>query len=205
MDNDFMTNKSFYTDIKPVVDLDCLTVLVNKFYKLSRDYIPGDLETVNSDYSDGEHLLRHEARIALENMGKEANNVGISIKACSAFRSYEYQEEVYLRKKTDMVTLEEYQIERDRVSARPGHSEHQTGLAIDINETEQSFENTPAGIWLAENSYRYGFILRYPKGKEYVTGYDYEPWHFRYLGNGLAEKVYTLGLTYDEYYEVYLQ
>lgn len=205
MDNDILNGKSFYTDIKAVLDSDCLTVLVNKCYQLSRDYVPGDLEPVNSDYSDGDHLLRHMARIALEIMGKEANDQGISIKTCSAFRSYVYQEEVYLRKKTDMVAMEKYQIERDRVSARPGHSEHQTGLAVDINETEQSFENTPAGIWLAENSYRYGFILRYPKGKECVTGYDYEPWHFRYLGNELAEKVYRSGLTYDEYYELYLQ
>jgi len=205
MDNDILTSNSFYTDIKPVVDPDCLTVLVNKYYQLPRDYIPRDLEPVISDYSDGEHCLRHEARFALENMGKEANNQGISIKACSAFRSYDYQEEVYLRKKTDMVTMEEYQIERDRVSARPGHSEHQTGLAVDVNETEQTFEDTPAGRWLAENSYRYGFILRYPKGKEHITGYDYEPWHYRYLGNELAHKVYDSGLTYDEYYESYLQ
>lgn len=199
MDND-MNGKVFYTDIKPVLEPDCLTVLVNKFYQLPRDYIPGDLELVNCEYSDGDHLLRREARIALEIMAKEAINQGISIKACSAYRSYDYQEEVYLRKKTDMVTLEEYQIERDRVSARPGHSEHQTGLAVDINETEQSFENTPAGRWLAENSYHYGYILRYPKGKEHITGYDYEPWHYRYLGNKLAHKVHNSGLTYDEYY-----
>ncbi|HHU70559.1 MAG TPA: M15 family metallopeptidase [Clostridiales bacterium] len=205
MDNDITRSKVFYTDIKQVLKPDCLDVLVNKFYKLPQDYVPRDLEPVNSDYSDGNHLLRHEARLALEIMGKGALEEGISIKACSAFRSYDYQEEVYLRKKTDMVSLEEYQIERDRVSARPGHSEHQTGLAVDINETEQTFEDTPAGRWLAGNSYRYGYILRYPKGKEHITGYDYEPWHYRYVGNELAHKVYNSGLTYDEYYEIYLQ
>jgi D-alanyl-D-alanine carboxypeptidase len=96
--------------------------------------------------------------------------------------------------------MDEYQTERDKVSARAGHSEHQTGLAVDINDLEQTFEDTQEGRWLAINSYQYGFILRYPKGKEHITGYDYEPWHFRYLGLELARDVYRSNLTYDEYY-----
>ena len=97
------------------------------------------------------------------------------------------------------MTKEEYQKERDKVSARPGFSEHQTGLAIDINSLDESFENTVAGKWLAENSSKYGFILRYPKGKEGITGYNYEPWHLRYVGKKLATYLYKHNLVFEEY------
>jgi LAS superfamily LD-carboxypeptidase LdcB len=101
--------------------------------------------------------------------------------------------------------IDEYRTERDKVSARPGHSEHQTGMAVDINDLEQTFENTVEGRWLSLNAWKFGFILRYPKGRESITGYDYEPWHFRYLGSDLAEAVYCSGLTYDEFYVRYLE
>jgi LAS superfamily LD-carboxypeptidase LdcB len=87
----------------------------------------------------------------------------------------------------------------DTFSARPGHSEHQTGMAMDIIEASSAFEGTPAAIWLAENCYKYGFIIRYPKGKENITGYKYEPWHIRYLGKDTAWAVYNSGLTLEEY------
>ena len=88
----------------------------------------------------------------------------------------------------------------DRYSARPGYSEHQTGLAFDINYADSRFEGTDQAIWLAENAYKYGFILRYPEGKEHITGYMYEPWHYRYIGVENAAKIFASGLTLEEYY-----
>ncbi|MBE5966622.1 MAG: D-alanyl-D-alanine carboxypeptidase family protein [Lachnospiraceae bacterium] len=195
----------FYTNSTPVYDPDCLTVLVNKYHPLPKNYVPKDLEQIHPDFNADELLLRREAAKALEEMGRAAREEGILLQAISAFRSYEYQEEVYLRYKTPDTSMEEYQQERDKVSARPGYSEHQTGLAVDINDLEETFALTPAGIWLAANSHYFGYILRYPKGKEAVTGYSYEPWHFRYIGRECAEAVHASGLTFDEYAMRYLQ
>ncbi|NLK26970.1 MAG: M15 family metallopeptidase [Clostridiales bacterium] len=194
----------FYEMIREISNPDNLTVLVNKYNRLPMNYIPQDLESIHPDFNSGEFKLRQEARVAFEKMGRAAGQDGIMIQAISTFRSFDYQEEVYFRKKSPEISMEEYRKERDRVSARPGHSEHQTGLAVDINDLEQSFEQTPAGKWLAANSYHFGYILRYPKGKEYITGYDYEPWHFRYLGPKLATEIHKLRITFDEYYIRYL-
>jgi D-alanyl-D-alanine carboxypeptidase len=190
----------FYTDIKDIINSTDLTVLVNKYNQLPSDYKPDKLEQIKSRYSSRSLYLRSDARVAFEVMCDAARNEGIYLKAISAFRSYSYQATLYLKKKTPSMSLEEYQKERDRVSARAGHSEHQTGLAVDINSMAQSFGTTTAGIWLVENSYKYGYIVRYPQGKEVITGYDYEPWHFRYLGSDLAQSVYVSGLSYDEFY-----
>lgn len=197
-------NKKFYEDVHMITDPDSPTVLVNKYNQLSEDYIPSDLERIDSRYNPEGLLLRQDARTAFEEMCSDAGKEGIDLKAVSTFRSYYYQWKVYLSNITPYIPIEEYREVRDKVSARPGHSEHQTGLAADINELEQDFENTPEGRWLAENSYQYGFILRYPKDKESITGYDYEPWHFRYLGKELAQAVYYSKLTYDEFYVRYL-
>lgn len=177
-----------------------LTVLVNKYRQLPEDYEPQDLETIDQRFNPDGLKLRHYARVAFEKMCEDALAEGISLKAVSAYRSFSYQQEVYYRYKPEDKTEEEYRVIRDKVSARAGHSEHQTGLAVDINDLEESFADTPEAKWLADNACKYGFILRYPKGKEKITGYNYEPWHFRYLGRKLAEDVSRSGLTYDEYY-----
>ncbi len=195
---------AFYTNSAQIDNPDCLTVLVNKYHPLPEDYIPKDLEQIHPEFNANELVLRREAAKALEEMGRAAREEGILLQAISAFRSFEYQEEVYLRYKTPDSSMEEYQKERDKVSARPGYSEHQTGLAVDINDLEETFELTPAGIWLAANSHYFGYILRYPKGKEPVTGYSYEPWHFRYIGRKHAEAVHASELTFDEYATRYL-
>ncbi len=197
-------NKPFYSEIKKVRCPDSILVLVNKYNQLDSNYSPNDLELISTCFNAGGLLLRHEACFAFEVMCWAAKMEDIHLEAISTFRSYSYQNTVYMKNITPEVSLEEYQKIRDKVSARPGHSEHQTGLAVDINDLEESFEDTKEGKWLAENSYRYGFILRYPKGKEAITGYSYEPWHFRYLGRGIATAVYHSGLTYDEYYTRYL-
>jgi len=194
----------FYTSNENVTNSDQLTVLINKYHCISKDYIPQNLVRINKSYSIGSIKLCEEACTALEEMCLAANTDSITMQAVSAYRSFDYQNVVYDRKKTEVISLEAYQKKRDKTVARAGHSEHQTGLAVDIGGTDdtilkQSFENTDAGVWLAKNSYRFGFILRYPKDKESITGYNYEPWHFRYLGIAIAEKVYLSGLTYDEF------
>ena len=93
----------------------------------------------------------------------------------------------------------------DIYSARPGYSEHQTGLCTDINTVDSSFANTKEAKWLADNSYKYGFILRFPKGKEDITGYKYEPWHYRYVGEETAKIIYDEDLTLEEYYAYYIE
>ena len=92
----------------------------------------------------------------------------------------------------------------DTYSARPGHSEHQSGLAIDINMADSAFDSSPEAKWLNDNAYKYGFILRYPKGKDNITGYMYESWHFRYVGTELANKLYNDGnwITLEEYFGI---
>ncbi|MDD3173796.1 MAG: M15 family metallopeptidase [Herbinix sp.] len=194
----------FYKDIHKITNPDSLNVLVNKFNQFSEDYIPKDLEKIAPYFNPEGLQLRHDARIAFEDMAYEANKEGIHLRAISTYRSYYYQWKVYLNNITPYISIEEYRKVRDKVSARPGHSEHQTGLAIDINDLEQTFANTPEGKWLTINSFRYGFILRYPKGKEAITGYDYEPWHFRYLGRELAEAVYFSNMVYDQFYSLHL-
>lgn len=195
----------FYSNPRMISDPDSTLVLVNKYRRLDSNYIPNDLELIDYRYNPKRLYLRREARNAFEMMCEAAQAEEIHLEAVSTFRSYSYQCRVYYKNLTPNMNLDEYQAVRDKVSARAGHSEHQTGLAVDINELEETFEATAAGVWLKNNSWRYGFLLRYPRRKEHITGYSYEPWHFRYLGVELATKVTLSALTYDEYYVRYLQ
>jgi hypothetical protein len=150
-----------------------------------------------SNYGTGEN---QQARAAYEQMKSAAAKQGYTLNIASGYRSFEYQKGLYWR----YVSLYG-QAEADRFSAYPGYSEHQTGLAFDIGGSNSStwvnegFDSTPEAKWLAKNAHQYGFILRYPPGKEHITGYMYESWHFRYLGVELATKVYNSGLTLEEY------
>lgn len=157
-------------------------LVVNKSYPLPSTYNPG---------------LNGESMAAFEVMKKAAANDGINLFIVSGFRSYSHQATLY----KNYVTRSG-QAEADRYSARPGHSEHQTGLALDLNSASSSFAGTKEAIWLANNSYRFGFIVRYPEGKEAITGYIYEPWHMRYLGIENAAKVYNSGLCLEEYLKI---
>ena len=195
-------DQEFYTNISEALEPNSLEVLCNKFYQLSSSFEPTDLVSVKDGYyvQDGKsYLLSQRALTAFIEMSDAAKKDGVSIKIISAYRTYTYQENLY-----NKYTANNGKAAADRFSARPGHSEHETGLAIDINDVAQAFENTEAFQWLSENSYKYGYILRYPKGKEDTTGYMYEPWHYRYLGADLATKVHNSNLTYDEYYAKYL-
>lgn len=191
-------DKKYYTNDINLSDEEAekIDVIVNKYYKLNKDYVPSDLEVVDSKFSAGEQKLRKEAKDAFEEMCKKALEDNFKIYAGSTYRSYDYQLGLYNRyvAKDGFDAAETY-------SARAGYSEHQLGLAIDILNGKWDYisENDKEYEWLINNSYKYGFILRYPRGKEYITGYMFEDWHFRYLGVELANKVKESGLTYDEY------
>ncbi|HHT51544.1 MAG TPA: SH3 domain-containing protein [Eubacteriaceae bacterium] len=161
-------------------------LLVNKTYGLPSDYNPGE----NPEAVD---QLKEMFKAAKVEIGKEMMSV-------SGFRSYDHQKRIYEKyvKRDGLEKASTY-------SARPGHSEHQTGLAFDIGGKDSkywvndSFANTEEAEWLKDNAHRFGFILRYPKDKSHITGYKYEPWHFRYIGVDHATKIYESGLTLEEY------
>ena len=129
-------------------------------------------------------------------MKNDAKNNNINLYIRSGFRSYNTQVSLY-----NNYVKRDGKAAADTYSARAGHSEHQTGLAADINSLDQSFINTKEGKWLNDNCYKYGFIIRYPKGKESITGYIYEPWHIRYVGTDISSKLYNNGnwITLEEY------
>lgn len=171
-------------------------MLVNKYYYLTEDYEPDDLVTLTGNYNMGvNNMLRKEAADAFMEMADAARLDNIIIRNASAYRSYEYQVNLY----NDYVNKDGKEA-ADTYSARAGYSEHQTGLATDINQINAAFENTDAFRWLSENAYKYGFILRYPKEKENITGFQYEPWHFRFVGLDLALELFANNLTLEEYY-----
>ncbi|MGN1411998.1 MAG: D-alanyl-D-alanine carboxypeptidase family protein, partial [Oscillospiraceae bacterium] len=157
-------------------------LVANKTYGLPKDYDPYDGN------------IAPEVQSAFDKMSEDASNEGLTLYISSGFRSYDYQAQLYER----YASKDGYDM-ADTYSARAGHSEHQTGLCFDLNTIDDSFAYTDEGIWVAENCYKYGFIVRYPKGKESITGYQYEPWHLRYLGVDLATKVYNSGLCLEEY------
>lgn len=182
--------------------------LVNKKYALPDHYAPNDLSRPNVQFSFGnldidKSYLRKEAAEALERMFLEANISGIELQAVSGYRSFDRQVVIFNaevnRVGKDLAVL---------AVANPGNSEHQTGLAMDISSKSanlgltEDFGATKEGKWLAENAHQFGFILRYPKGKETITGYQYEPWHFRYIGERAAPIVFEKCLTLEEYFNI---
>lgn len=196
----------------PVVvntDTSTITYLVNREYPLPEGFVPEGLTNPDvlfpfSDTSIDKAKMTPEAGKALALLFDAAyDEAKLTLYGVSAYRSYARQYTIYA---TNLVT--QGIAHTNRYSAAPGRSEHQTGLAIDIScasegfGLETTFADTPEGIWVAENAHRFGFILRYPKDKEDITGYNYEPWHIRYVGTELAAYLYEAGLTLDEYYGV---
>lgn len=194
-------DKTKYEDVSPSNTNDNNLVLVNKYYYLKDNYAPKDLVTLTAKYNTGANSsMRKEAADAFMEMSDAATIDNISIKNASAYRSYKYQVNLY-NKYVDR----DGKKAADTYSARPGFSEHQTGLSSDINIIDNSFENTDAFRWLQKNADKYGFILRFPKDKEDITGYQYEPWHYRYVGKDIAKKIKTENLTLEEYYAYYVE
>jgi zinc D-Ala-D-Ala carboxypeptidase len=175
--------------------------IVNKTLTINSDYTPSDLVNVNVAQYDVQQL-RCEAAYALEDMFSAASNDGISLYLVSGYRNYEMQE------KLQKYYQDEYgEIEANRIDCIPGASEHQLGLAVDlcttdhVDELEVEFEETAAYKWLIAHCYEFGYILRYPKGKEEITGIKFSPWNFRYVGKEYAQKISESGLTMEEYFQ----
>jgi D-alanyl-D-alanine carboxypeptidase len=177
-------------------DVTSIWVVVNKQRPLSpQSYAPNDLVAVG-----GGQQLRSEAAQAFSNMITEAKKAGLSVSPLSGYRSYTTQVRVY---NNEVAT--NGQAVADTQSARPGTSEHQTGLGLDVGGggcgIEDCFANTAEGKWVAANGHKYGFIIRYPEGKQSITGYRYEPWHIRYVGVELATEMQKQGvLTLEEFF-----
>ncbi|WP_069997301.1 M15 family metallopeptidase [Cellulosilyticum sp. I15G10I2] len=178
-------------------------ILVNKQNGVGKAYKPSDLVIPNVKFMEVGLLekkhMQSTAAYYLKIMFNQASKQNIHLIAISGYRSYSRQNTIYnnyISKYGEAYT--------EKVSAKSGHSEHQTGLAMDISAKSvryhltQDFANTKEGKWLAENAHHYGFIIRYPKGKEHITGYMYEPWHVRYIGKELAAYLYINGLVLEE-------
>ncbi len=191
----------FYTHVAPSNLEDEFLVLVNKYHQLDSDYAP-KLVKMESRYSMVNAYMEETAYQKYKTMVDAAAKDGIKLYNVSAYRSYATQNTLYTNYKN-----RDGEKMADTYSARAGFSEHQTGLASDINTSSRSahFENSKEFKWLQENAHLYGFILRYPEGKEYITGYVYEPWHYRYVGVEVAQYIYEHSITYEEYYAYFVE
>lgn len=174
-------------------------VLVNKKNKLPDNYVPADLNLISKEYSDSKQHLRNIAQINFEKMAKDIEKEGLKIIAVSTYRDSEYQDKLFNN------YVQEKGLEyASMCSAKKGFSEHQTGLAVDIassNLDYDNFDKTEEFKWVKNHAHNYGFILRYPKDKVNITGYKYEPWHYRYVGD-IAPYIYLNNLTLEEYKEI---
>lgn len=199
---------SFNKGLYSLTDPASLWVIVNKKHALNpTSYAPADLVVPNVPLrvpGNESMQLRRPAAEALAHMFAAAKAAKLDLQISSGYRSYSYQNGTY-----NSYVKQSGQAYADSISARPGYSEHQTGLAVDIEpvsrqcEIVECFESTPEGKWLAANAYRYGFLLRYPADKVPVTGYDYEPWHFRFIGTSLSEEMHKDGVkTLEEFFGV---
>ena len=192
----------FYEEIEKVKNPDELTVLVNKNYQLNESYVPDDLEQISLQYATDDKFMRKEAKEQFEKLSEDAKQIGYQIVAVSTYRNYDYQDKLY--QYYVEIKGEEY---ADLCSARPGHSEHQTGLAVDVMGSNQDYDEFASSIefsWMKENAHQYGFILRYPEGKENITGFKYEPWHYRYVGIETAKIIYENNWTLEEFHQYYM-
>ena len=195
-------DQEFYTNTKPTSFLNSNQILVNKYHYVDQNYVPDNLVALPTTYAKSGISLVEEAKTALESLMAAAQAEGYRLHVTSAYRSYDYQQNLY-----DRYVAQDGKEAADTYSARAGSSEHQTGLAVDLDNTKSDytlFEQTPEYTWMQDNASKYGFILRFPKGKESITGYQFEAWHYRYVGIDLAQKIKSSGLTFEEYYARYL-
>jgi len=185
-------------DSSAVVTCGDLLAPVDKNHRLGQDCVPSNLVTLPAAISvDGTQQLTGDTASAIEEMFAAAKTAGFVLYVNSGYRSYSVQVATY-----NYWVQTDGQAYADRTSAKPGHSEHQMGTAADIG-TEghvlEAFIGTPAATWVTENSWKYGFIVSYPEGKEAITGYAAEPWHVRWLGKDVAQRVHASGLTLHEF------
>lgn len=191
-------DQEYYADTK-INNKYSTDMLINKYNGVSENFEPDHLTKIPNEYCKDEtedQYLSEEALTAFEEMAEAAKAEGYTILANSAYRSYQDQEEVY---QTYYDLYGENYVKK--YAARPGYSEHQTGLSLDVASANSNiFEESKEFTWMFENAYKYGFVLRFPKGKENITGFQYEAWHYRYVGKDIATYMYENDLTFDEYY-----
>ena len=198
-------DSEYYTNIEDTDVLKNELLIVNKYYKLADDYVPDELVVMDKNYDNKTNSkLNKVAYEAFKKLSDDARSEGYYIYNNSAYRSYNSQLSIYNSYKNS------YGFKyAENIAARPGHSEHQTGLALDVGVRKDKavglFENSKEFTWMKENSYKYGFILRYPKGKEDITGYRYEAWHYRYVGVDVATYIYENDITFEEYYAYFVE
>ena len=195
----------FYQDEESSDTSKGILMIANKHYKLDTNFEGLDIVQMDYKYSyyQTTYKLNKEAYEHFEQMWNDAKKEGLDFGVYSGYRSYNTQTTLYNR-----YVSNDGQALADTYSARPGSSEHQTGLAVDLKSRTKNtdyFETTAEFDWLQENSYKYGFILRYELGQEYITGYQYEPWHYRYCGIECATYIHENNITFEEYYEYYIK
>lgn len=196
-------DKEFYSLINNAPYPHTEKIIVNKYYNIGSDYVPTELESLG-EYGASTTKLDKPAKDAFVLMCEAAKAEGLTIYGKSGYRSYSYQKTIY-----NNYLNRDPQAEVDTYSARPGHSEHQTGLAIDVSNSPEStygqFGGTESHTWVQNNSYKYGYVIRYTTDTEFITGYKNEPWHLRYFGVDIATYLHDNNMTYEEYYVRFLQ
>lgn len=192
-------DKEFYKDAKLIDDPDNIYTLVNKYNYLSNNFVPKNLKPI---FNNNSIMLVDKAADAFEEFINGALNDGYTFIATTGYRSYSFQNQLY----TSYVNKDGKE-KADTYSARPGYSEHQLGYSVDLKDPNYSPSRLSAKDyeWVKNNAYKYGFILRYTKDSEDITGYMEESWHIRYVGKDVAKDIYDKNITYDEYYDRYLK
>ncbi len=204
--NTHANNKWYSKTFETNIDLK-EQMLVNKFYALNENYNPENLKTLSLQYAYGEpgtNKLIDYAYDKYMDLWEAANEAGYYLMVNSSYRDYESQKQTY-----EYCKAAKGERKADEIAAHVGHSEHQTGLVVDMtskNAPEDfKFKESEEYKWLKENAHKYGFIERYPEGKTFITGYSPESWHWRYVGIDAATVIYNENITYDEYYAYYIE
>ncbi len=195
-DGEYKTTKGYKIKIENGIARVEDNIIVNKTYSLPKDFKPENPSTkVDKDWAI--EMIDADAMKAFQEMQSDAKSIGLNIYISSGYRGYSSQERLY-----NNYVAQDGKEAADTYSARPGHSEHQSGLCFDLNSVNDSFTNTNEGKWINDHAHLYGFIIRFPKGKEKETGYQYESWHLRFVNKDLAKKLYNNGnwISLEEYY-----
>lgn len=195
-DGEYKTSKGYTIKIENGIAMVEGNLIVNKTYSLPESFRPVN-PFANNDKDWSIDMIDKDAMNSFKEMQSNALGVGLNIYIASGFRGYKTQERLY-----NNYVSQDGKEAADTYSARPGYSEHQSGLCFDLNSVNDSFTSTNEGKWVNENAHLYGFVIRFPKGKEDKTGYQYESWHLRYVGKELASKLYNNGdwISLEEYY-----